>query len=137
MLENQHMSATSSSVRLSRREREFMEILYRLGRASVAQVRAEMAEPPTYSAVRAGLNLLEAKGHLRHEEVAGTYIYAPKVSREKARISQLRQMLNTFFNNSAEEMVATLLSAKETKASPAELDRLAELIKRAKNGHPL
>ena len=95
-------------------------------------ISAEMPAPPTYSAVRAGLRLLEEKGHLTHQEVEGSYIYAPKVSREKARVSLLQQMLGTFFNSSVEELVATLLSAREADVSEAELDRLAELIKRTR-----
>jgi len=135
MLKKQHMPPDRDSplpARLSRREREIMEIVYRLGRASVTEVRGAMAQPPTYSAVRAALRLLDERGHLTHEEVAGAYIYAPKVSREKARVSLLQQMLRTFFNSSAEEMVSTLLDTRETRLSAAELDRMALLIEKAR-----
>jgi predicted transcriptional regulator len=115
---------------LSRREREVMDILYRRGRATAAEVQDELPDPPTYSAVRAALRLLEERGHIRHEQEGPRYIYLPTVPREKARTKALDHLLSTFFNGSAEQVVNTLVS--ETKLAPEELERLAELIERAR-----
>src|SRR5687767_12823183 len=91
---------------LSRRERQIMDVIYRHGRASAAQVVAELPEAPGYSAVRALLRILEQKGHLRHEAERGKYIYVPTHAREHAARSAMERMLRTFFDNSAEQAVA-------------------------------
>jgi BlaI family transcriptional regulator, penicillinase repressor len=113
---------------LSRRERQIMDILYRLERASVGQVLAEIAGKPSYSTVRAQLRVLEEKGHVRHEEHGLRYVYAPAVPREVARRSALRHIVETFFDGSTEKVVAALLGGEVARISPEELDRLARLI---------
>lgn len=122
----------SSPTRLSRRERQIMEILYRLGQASAADVREEMSDAPSYSAVRAHLRILEEKGHVEHEKQGQKYIFTPTVPREKARRSALRGLVRNFFEGSREEVVATLLDLKLEDATEEELERMAELIDRAR-----
>jgi predicted transcriptional regulator len=117
---------------LSRRERQIMDILYRRGRASVAEVLEELPDPPSYSAVRAMLRVLEEKGHVRHEEQALRYVFSPTVPREKAKRAALRRLLDTFFNGSAERAVAALLDGSAAQLSAEELDRLARLIEKAR-----
>jgi predicted transcriptional regulator len=121
-----------SNAPLSRREREIMDIIYRAGRATAADVLAQLADPPSYSAVRALLRVLEEKGHLRHEEDGPRYVYLPTVPRERARASALRQVLHTFFDGSTEQAVAALLDLSSTKLSEAELARLSRLIAEAR-----
>ncbi|MGB6669950.1 MAG: BlaI/MecI/CopY family transcriptional regulator [Candidatus Acidiferrum sp.] len=113
---------------LSRRERQIMDILYKLERASVGQVLAEIAGKPSYSTVRAQLRVLEEKGHVRHEEHGLRYVYVPAVPREVARRSALRHVMETFFDGSTEKVVAALLGGEVTRITPEELDRLAHLI---------
>jgi predicted transcriptional regulator len=113
---------------LSRRERQIMDILYRLESASVGQVLAEIAGNPNYSTVRAQLRVLEEKGHVRHEEHGLRYVYAPAVPRDVARRSALRHLVETFFDGSAEKVVAALLGGEVARISPEEFDRLARLI---------
>lgn len=113
---------------LSRREREIMEILYAADGLTAAEVRERMPEPPGYSAVRALLRILEAKGHVRHEERGPRYVYSPVVSRAKARKSALKALVHTFFDGSPEQAVAALIDESRTKLGTAELDRLARLI---------
>jgi predicted transcriptional regulator len=115
---------------LSRRERQIMDILYRRGRATAAEVMEELPDPPTYSAVRAALRLLEDRGHITHEQEGQRYVYLPAVPREQVRTSALKHVVRTFFNGSAEQVVNTLVN--ETKLSPGELDRLARLIEDAR-----
>ena len=117
---------------LSRRERQIMDFLYQSGRASAAEVQAGMPEPPSYSAVRAMLRVLEEKGHVRHEQDGPRYVYVPKVARDKAKRSALRHVLRTFFDGSTEQVVAALLDARVGEASEQELDRMAELIEKAR-----
>jgi predicted transcriptional regulator len=117
---------------LSRRERQIMDILYRLERASVGQVLAEIAGNPSYSTVRAQLRVLEEKGHVRHEEHGLRYVYAPAVSRDVARRSALRHLVETFFDGSTEKVVAALLGGEVARISPEELDRLARLISKGR-----
>lgn len=117
---------------LSRRERQIMDVIYRLGCASVQDVRDRLPDPPSYSAVRALLRVLEQKGHLKHEHDGPRYLYRPTVPRDVARRSALRQLLRTFFDGSPEEAVATLLDVSGRDLSDQELDRLAELIERTR-----
>jgi BlaI family penicillinase repressor len=119
-------------VHLSRRERQIMDHLFRVGRATAAEVLAGMPEPPSYSAVRAMLRTLEEKGHVKHEEEGRTYVYFPTARRENARRTALQHLLRTFFDNSAEQAMAALLDLKGTKMTEAELDRMADLIEQAK-----
>jgi predicted transcriptional regulator len=117
---------------MSRREREIMDVIYRAGRATAAEVMAGLADAPGYSAVRALLRVLEEKGHLRHEEDGPRYVFVPTVPRERARQSALRQILHTFFDGSTEQAVAALLDLPSTRLSDAELDRLTRLISEAR-----
>ena len=116
------------NAQLSRREREIMDVIYRAGRATAADVMENLTEPPSYSAVRALLRVLEDKGHLRHEEDGPRYVFVPTVPRERARQSALRQLVHTFFDGSTEQAVAALLDLSSTRMSDAELDRLRDLI---------
>jgi BlaI family penicillinase repressor len=113
---------------LSRRERQIMDIVYRLGAPSAAEVRQSLPDPPSYSAVRAMLRILEEKGHLRHEQRGPRYVFHATLSVETARRSALRRLLRTFFDNSLEEAVATLLDVESSNVTQAELDRLANMI---------
>ncbi len=113
---------------LSRRERQILDILYQHGRATAAEVQAALPEPPSYSAVRALLRILEEKGHVRHEQDGPRYVYLPTVGRDNAKRSALRHILQTFFDGSAEQAISALLDDSSAKLSPAELDRLARLI---------
>jgi predicted transcriptional regulator len=117
---------------LSRRERQIMDILYELGRASAADVQERLPDAPGYSAVRALLRILEEKGHLRHEQEGARYVYLPTQLRSRAAQSALSQVVRTFFGGSVEKTVATLLSSKDADLSPEELERLARLIEEAK-----
>src|SRR5207302_11497937 len=110
---------------LSRCERQIMDILYKLERASVGQVLSKLADKPSYSTVRAQLRILEEKGHVRHEEHRLRHVYVPTVPRDIARRSALRHLVETFFEGSAENLVATLLGGKISRISREELDRLA------------
>jgi predicted transcriptional regulator len=113
---------------LSRRERQIMDILYKVERASVGQVLSKLADKPSYSTVRAQLRVLEEKGHVRHEEHGLRYVYFPAVPRDVARRSALRHLVETFFDGSTEKVVAALLGGEVDRISPEELDRLAHLI---------
>ena len=117
---------------LSRRERQIMDILYQRGRASASEIQQAMPDPPTYSAVRAKLRVLEEKGHIRHEEEALRYVYVPTVARDNARRSALRHMLSTFFENSVEQAVAALVDLSAANLSREELDRISGLIEDAR-----
>jgi BlaI family penicillinase repressor len=117
---------------LSRRERQIMDILYKRGRASASEILEAMADPPTYSAVRAKLRVLEDKGHIRHEEEALRYVYLPVVARDSARRSAMRHMLSTFFDDSVEQAVAALLDVSSANLEPADLDRISRLIEEAR-----
>jgi predicted transcriptional regulator len=117
---------------LSRRERQIVDILYSRGRATAAEVQTALADPPSYSAVRAMLRILEDKGHVRHEQDGPRYVYLPTVARERAKRTALRHVLQTFFDGSAEEAISALLNQSDTRLSPGELDRLAELIDQAR-----
>ena len=117
---------------LSRRERQIMDLLFRKGRATAADVMDGIPDAPSYSAVRALLRILEQKGHVRHEEEGRAYVYMPLVRRDAARQSALSHLLKTFFDNSAEQAVAALLAIKGEKVSDAELDRMSRMIQQAK-----
>ena len=117
---------------LSRRERQIIDILYAQGRATAAEVQAALPEPPSYSAVRAMLRILEDKGHVRHEHDGPRDIYKPTVARDSAKKSAMRHMLQTFFDGSAEQAISSLLDDHSARLSDAELDRLANLIDQAR-----
>jgi len=116
----------------SRREKEMMDIVYRLGRATAVEVRQNMASAPSYSSVRSTLSGLERKGHLRHEFDGNRYIYSPTVRLEKARLSALDHLLTTFFDGSAAEVVATLIESKGSNLTTEELEELSKLIDQTK-----
>jgi predicted transcriptional regulator len=120
------------STSLTRREREIMDILHRKGRATAHDVLDEMSDPPSYSAVRALLRLLEDRGHVKHVEEDQRYVYRPTVGRSDARKSALAHMVETFFSGSVEHAIAALVDSSKTKLSREELDRLAGIIARAK-----
>lgn len=117
---------------LSRREREMMDIIYKSGHATAAEVKDAMASPPSYSAVRATLRVLIEKGHLSHKEDGPRYIYLPTVPRDQARQSALKHVLRTFFDGSTQNAVAALLDMEASNLSADELERLSQMIEKAK-----
>ena len=117
---------------LSRRERQILDILYQRGQATAADVQSALPEPPSYSAVRALLRILEEKGHVRHQQDGPRYVYLPTVARDNAKRSALHHMLKTFFDGSAEQAISALLDENSSRLSTAELDRLARLIDTAR-----
>ncbi len=120
------------TIGLSRRERQIMEILYQRSKASASEVRAAMKDAPSYSAVRAMLRVLEEKGHIKHESEGLKYVFVPVVSRERAKRSAVKHLVDTFFHDSPEQVVAALLDVSAKRLSDEELDRMAEMIRRAK-----
>jgi BlaI family transcriptional regulator, penicillinase repressor len=117
---------------LSRRERQIMEVLYRRGKATAAEVRAAIEDAPGYSAIRALLRVLEEKGHVRHQAEGPKYVYVPVVGREKAKRSAVKHVLDTFFGGSPEQAVVALLDVSGARLTREELDRISELIEQAK-----
>lgn len=117
---------------LSRRERQIMDIIYQLKEATVAQVLERLPNPPSYSAVRALLRVLENKGHLCHEQDGPRYVFSPTLSRETARQTALQHLRKTFFNGSTEEIVAALLGISEDDLSEEDYHRLKKLIDKAR-----
>jgi len=109
-----------------------MDFLYQHGRATAAEVQANLPDPPSYSAVRAMLRVLEEKGHTRHEQDGPRYVYRPSVARDRAKVSALRHLVRTFFDGSREQVVAALLDDDTSQMSDDELDRLSRLIDRAR-----
>lgn len=116
----------------SRREREILDALYKLGRASAAEIREEIPDPPTYTAIRTHLSILEKKGHVRHESDGTRYIYEPAIAREQMGKRALDQLLQTFFDNSVERAVAAMLTREDANIPREDLDRLSRLIEKAK-----
>lgn len=127
------MADQNDNLELGRRERQIMDVIYRLGEASVSEVRAEIADPPTYSAVRGMMRLLEDKGYLEHVQDGLRYIYKPTMERQKARAAALKHMVRTFFGGSTTDAVAGLLELDEANLSPQDLARLKKLIASAKS----
>jgi predicted transcriptional regulator len=123
------MSKASS---LTRRERQIMDIIHRRGKATAHDVLEDLADPPSYSAVRALLRLLEERGHVKHAQDGLKYVYAAATTRADARKSALSHVVSTFFAGSVEQAVVSLVESSRTKLSREELDRLAEVIDRAK-----
>ncbi|MCP3981692.1 MAG: BlaI/MecI/CopY family transcriptional regulator [bacterium] len=117
---------------LSRREREIMDIVYRVGEATVNDVLEAMTAPPSYSAVRSTMNILETKGHLAHRNEANRYIYLPTLDRDAARQSALDHVLNTFFDGSAADAVTALLEERGGRLKRQELERISKLIRQAR-----
>jgi BlaI family transcriptional regulator, penicillinase repressor len=123
---------TPTHLDLSRRERQIIDILYANGQATAAEVQSLLPDPPSYSAVRAMLRILEDKGHVRHFQDGPRYLYVPTVARDNAKRSAMRHMLQTFFDGSAEQAISALLDDSSARLSDAELDRLARLIEQAR-----
>jgi BlaI family penicillinase repressor len=117
---------------LSRRERQIMDILYQRGKSSVSEVKEALPNAPSYSAVRAMLRILEEKGHIKHQEEGLKYVYLPKVARDKAKRSAVKHLLDTFFSDSPDQIVAALLDVSSTRLTRAELDRMTDMIEQAK-----
>lgn len=117
---------------LSRRERQIVDALFKLGRASAAEVRAELPDAPSYSAVRALLRILEEKGHIRHEQDGPRYVYMPTVARDSAKRSAMRHLVQTFFEGSTSQAISALLDSSSSRLNDAELDRLSKLLEAAR-----
>jgi predicted transcriptional regulator len=116
----------------SRREREIMAALYKLGKATAAQILDEIPDPPSYTAIRTLLTILEKKGHVSHHSDGPRYVYEPRVARGEMGQRAIGNLLKTFYDNSVSDAVAAMLSSEDTKVSAAELDRLARLIAKAR-----
>ncbi len=127
MLQKQHRHAA-----LSRRERQIMDVLYQRGRASAAEIHQALPDPPSYSAVRAKLRVLEDKGHVKHQEEGLHYVYLPTLAPDRARRSALRHVVDTFFNGSVEQVVAALVDRSALSVSGEELKRMSALIDKAR-----
>jgi BlaI family transcriptional regulator, penicillinase repressor len=134
MLKNQHcMTKDKPSETLSRRERQVMDILFRRGEATVAEVMGDLTDPPTYSAVRSILRILAQKALITHREDGPRYVYLPAVSPDRARDQALQHVVRTFFEGSTEHAVTALLRMSDANLSPAELTRLRERIRKARS----
>ena len=116
----------------SRREREILDILYQRGKASAAEVRDAMDDAPSNSAVRTLLRVLEEKGHVRRRAEGLKYVYSPAVAKEKAKRTAVKHLLDTYFDGSSEQIVAALLDVSSTQLTRRELDRMTEMIEKAK-----
>jgi len=125
---------TRTAAALSRRERQIMDILYRRGRATGGEVMADLTGEPSYSTVRTQLRVLEEKGHVRHSEEGLRYVYTPATPRHAARRSALRHLVDTFFEGSAEKVVAAVLGGDAARLSDEELDRISALVAKARKG---
>jgi len=127
------MAAKRAGALLTKRERQLMDVLYRLGRATAAEIMAEIDGAPTYSTVRTQLRVLETKGHVRHEEEGLRYIYFPTLRRSAARRSALKHLVDTFFEGSTAKTVAALLGGEGARVTDEELDRIAQLVNDARS----
>jgi BlaI family penicillinase repressor len=121
-----------SRTELSRRERQIMDVLYARGKATVAEVMQDLPDPPTYSAVRATMRILEEKGHVYHEQDGPRYVYVPSVETERARKAALSHLVTTFFDGSEEEAVVTLLRMSDAAISDDEVARIRDRIREAR-----
>ena len=119
---------------LSRRERQIMDILFQRGSAAASEIHQALPDPPSYSAVRAALSVLEKKGHIRHELEGLRYVWKPRIPRENARRTALRHLVKTFFDGSVEQTVAALLDEASVKLEQRDLDRLRAMIAKAEGG---
>jgi BlaI family penicillinase repressor len=124
----------ASHADLTRRERQIMDILYRRSRATAGEVMADLPGDPSYSTVRAQLRVLEDKGHVRHDAEGLRYMYMPTVPRHEVRQSALRHLVETFFEGSTQKVVAALLGSEGARVSQEELERIAELVDKARKG---
>ncbi len=119
--------------KLGRRERQIMEILYRRGRANAAEVLKDLADPPTYTAVRGMLRLLESKGYVRHEQDGPRYLYFPTADADRVGKSAVKHLVRTFFDNSASSAVAAMVGIYEDRWNDEDLDRISRVIAKARN----
>ena len=126
------MAAKAVPPTLSKRERQIMDVLYRLGRATAAEIMERLDGAPAYSTVRTQLRVLERKGHVRHDEERLRYVYVPTVPRHSARRSALKHLVDTFFDGSAAQAVAALLGGAASRVSDEELARIEQLVKSAR-----
>ncbi len=126
--------ANTHHTNLTRRERQIMDILYRRGRATAGEVMQDLSGEPNSSTVRTQLRVLEEKGHVQHEEHGLRYIYSPTVPRTAVRKSALKHLIETFYDGSTEKVVAALLGVEGSKLSPDELERIAQLVEKARKG---
>lgn len=126
------MTKSATHTSLARRERQIMDVLYRRGRATAAEVMGELPGEPNYSTVRTQLRVLEDKGHVRHNEEGGRYVYAPAVPRHAARKSALKHLVETFFDGSAEQVVAAVLGGEASRLSDEDLERISGMIEKAR-----
>jgi predicted transcriptional regulator len=126
------MSSKRRPDHLTKRERQIMDALYRLGRATAAEIMAAVPGAPTYSTIRTQLRVLEAKGHVRHEEHGLRYVYMPTVPRSAARKSALKHVVETFFDGSSAKAVAALLGGEASRMSDEDLERIADILKSAR-----
>jgi predicted transcriptional regulator len=124
-------AAQDAQERLSRRERQILDILFERGSAPASDIRSRMADPPSYSAVRAALSVLERKGHIRHELQGLRYVWTPRVARDRARRSALRRLVRTFFDGNVEQTVAALLNEGDLKLDEDGRTRLKAMIEAA------
>ena len=124
--------SSAPATKLTRRERQIMDVLYRDGEATVADVVAQLPDPPSYSAVRATMNVLEEKGHVRHKQDGPRYVYLPAVPRDRGRRAALNHLLQTFFDGSAESAVVALLQMTDTTLSTTDFERLAAEVRKAR-----
>jgi predicted transcriptional regulator len=127
------MSTSRTHALLTKRERQIMDVLYRLGRATAAEIMDGVPGAPGYSTVRTQLRVLESKGHVKHEEVGLRYLYMPTVPRHSARKSALKHLVETFFDGSSAKAVAALLGGEAARVSDADLERIAQLVKDARS----
>jgi predicted transcriptional regulator len=118
---------------LTKRERQIMDVLYRLGRATAAQIMERVPGAPGYSTIRTQLRVLESKGHVKHEEQGLRYIYMPTVPRHSAARSALRHLVDTFFDGSSAKAVAALLGGEASRVSDEDLERIAQLVRNARS----
>lgn len=116
---------------LSRRERQILDVIYNLGRATASEVLERLSDAPTYTTVRGLLRVLESKGHVRHEEDGARYVYIPTMTKQRAAKSALKHVVQTFFDGSPSSAMAALLGG-ERSLSTEEIDRLAELVENAR-----
>lgn len=117
---------------LSKRERQIMDILYRKEKTTASEVQAQLPDPPSYSAVRSALRILEEKGYISHAYDGPRYVFSPTISREQAEQSAIKRLLHTFFNDSVEQAVSAMLKNADLKISDEEFNRIAQLIRQAR-----
>jgi predicted transcriptional regulator len=127
------MAATQTLSALTKRERQIMDVLYRLGRATASEILKRLPGAPSYSTVRTQLRVLETKGHVRHDEVGLRYVYVPTVPRHAARKSALKHLVDTFFEGSSAKVVAALLGGEGARLSDDDLERIAELVRNSRS----